>query len=71
MPAFTIPISKPALMAWYKNAECMASLTGSFPLKEKDIFEQSNIFDAVMWGMKLSAYSNKLKEKDNQNDRSK
>ena len=40
-------------------------------IKEKDIFEQSNIFDAVMWGMKLSAYSNKLKEKDNQNDRSK
>lgn len=40
-------------------------------IKEKDIFEQSSIFDAVMWGMKLSAYSNKLKEKDNQNDRSK
>jgi hypothetical protein len=40
-------------------------------IKEKDIFEQSNIFDAVIWGMKISAYSNKLKEKDNQNDRSK
>jgi len=40
-------------------------------IKEKDIFEQSSIFDAVIWGMKISAYSNKLKEKDNQNDRSK
>ena len=35
MPAFTIPMSKPALMAWYKNMVCIASRTGSLPRKLK------------------------------------
>src|SRR5690606_41576987 len=35
MVGFTIPISIPLLMAWYRKAACMASLTGLFPLKEK------------------------------------
>ena len=39
IPAFTIPISKPALMAWKRKALCMASLTVLFPLKEKEIFD--------------------------------
>ena len=33
---FTIPISIPCLMAWYKNDECMASRTVLFPLNEKE-----------------------------------
>ena len=36
MAGFTIPIFIPALIAWYKNTECMASRTGLFPLKLKD-----------------------------------
>ena len=39
IPAFTMPISRPALIAWYKNAECIASLTRSFPRKEKLILD--------------------------------
>ena len=38
-PAFTIPISIPALMACNKNTEWMASLTWSLPLNEKDTFD--------------------------------
>ena len=37
-------------------------------IKERDIFEQSNIFDAIMWGMKVSVRQHKLKETGNQND---
>ena len=37
IPAFTIPMSIPALMAWYKNTECIASRTVSLPLKENEI----------------------------------
>ena len=36
MVGFTIPMFIPALMAWYKNTECMASRTGLLPLKEKE-----------------------------------
>jgi len=36
IPAFTIPISRPALTAWYKNEECMASRTLLFPLNENE-----------------------------------
>ena len=39
MPAFTMPMSKPALMAWYKKAECMASRTTLFPLNEKEMLD--------------------------------
>ena len=39
IPAFTMPMSRPALMAWYKKAECMASRTTLFPRKEKEILE--------------------------------
>ena len=32
----TIAMSIPALIAWYRNAECIASRTALFPLKEND-----------------------------------
>jgi hypothetical protein len=32
-------MSKPALMAWNRNAECMASRTASLPRKENDRLE--------------------------------
>lgn len=38
-------------------------------IKERDIFEQSNIFDAIMWGMNVSVKQHKLKETGNKNDR--
>ena len=34
-PALTMPMSSPALVAWNKNAECMASRTTSLPRNEK------------------------------------
>lgn len=37
-------------------------------VKERDIFEQSNIFDAIMWGMKVSVNQHKLKETGNKDD---
>ncbi len=36
MVGFTIPIFIPALIAWNKNTECIASRTTLFPLKEND-----------------------------------
>ena len=35
-PALTMPMSMPALMAWYRNAECIASRTTSLPRNEND-----------------------------------
>ncbi len=35
-PAFTIAMSSPALIAWYRNTECIASRTMLLPRKEKD-----------------------------------
>src|SRR6478735_658342 len=35
MPALTMPMSMPALMAWYRNTVWIASRTGSLPRKEK------------------------------------
>lgn len=37
-------------------------------IKERDIFEQSNIFDAIMWGMNVSVKQHKLKETGNKDD---
>ena len=34
-PAFTIAMSSPAAIAWYRNAECIARRTASFPRNEK------------------------------------
>ena len=34
-----MPISRPALIAWYRNTECMASRTGSLPRNENDRLE--------------------------------
>ena len=31
-----MPIVRPFLIAWKRNTECIASLTGSFPLNEKE-----------------------------------
>ena len=38
-PAFTIPMSMPARMAWYRKDACIASRTASFPRKAKERFE--------------------------------
>ena len=35
-PAFTMAMSSPAAMAWYRNAECIARRTGSFPRNENE-----------------------------------
>ena len=35
MPALTMPMSMPALIAWYRNTVWMASRTGSLPRNEK------------------------------------
>ena len=35
-PALTIPMSIPALTAWYKKTACRASLTALLPRKEKE-----------------------------------
>ena len=35
MPALTMPMSKPAWMAWYRNTVWMASRTASLPRKLK------------------------------------
>ena len=37
-------------------------------IKERDIFEQSNIFDAIMWGMNVSVKQHKLIETGNKDD---
>ena len=37
-------------------------------IRERDIFEQSNIFDAIMWGMKVSVNQHKQKETGTEND---
>jgi hypothetical protein len=37
-------------------------------IKERDIFEQSNIFDAIMWGMKVSVKQHKQLETGTEND---
>ena len=39
MPALTMPMSMPALMAWYRNTVWMASRTGSLPRKLKLTFD--------------------------------
>ena len=39
MPALTMPMSMPALMAWYRNTVWIASRTGSLPRKEKLTFD--------------------------------
>ena len=31
-----MPMSMPAAMAWYRNAECIASRTGSLPRNENE-----------------------------------
>ena len=36
-PALTMPISSPARMAWYRNAECIASRTGLLPRNENEM----------------------------------
>ena len=36
---FTIPIPIPFFMAWYRKAECIASLTLLFPRNEKETFD--------------------------------
>ena len=38
-PAFTMPMSMPARMAWSRNAECIASRTALLPRNEKDRFD--------------------------------
>ncbi len=37
IPAFTMPMSIPAWIAWYKNAECIASRTTLLPRKENEM----------------------------------
>ena len=39
MVGFTMPMSIPCWIAWYKNDACIASRTVLFPLKEKLTFE--------------------------------
>ncbi len=36
-PAFTMPMSIPAPMAWYKNAACIASRTTLLPRNENEM----------------------------------
>jgi hypothetical protein len=36
MPALTMPMSMPALIAWYRNTECIASRMTSRPRKPKE-----------------------------------
>ena len=38
-PAFTIAMSRPAAIAWYRNAEWIARRTGSLPRKQNDRFD--------------------------------
>ena len=38
-PVFTIAMSSPASIAWYRKTECIASRTGLFPRKENETFE--------------------------------
>ena len=38
-PALTMPMSRPACTAWYRNAACIASRTWSLPRNEKLMFE--------------------------------
>ncbi|EWS64148.1 hypothetical protein Y695_02613 [Hydrogenophaga sp. T4] len=39
MPALTMPMSMPALMAWYRNTVWIASRTGSLPRKLNDTLD--------------------------------
>ena len=34
-----MPMSIPARIAWYRNAECIASRTGVLPRKENEMFD--------------------------------
>ena len=38
-PAFTMPMSMPAWIAWYRNTEWIASRTGLLPRNENDTFD--------------------------------
>ena len=40
-PAFTIAMSSPAWIAWYRNAEWIASRTRSLPRNLKDRFDSA------------------------------
>ena len=39
MPALTMPMSMPAAIAWYRNAEWIASRTRLLPRKLNEMFE--------------------------------
>ena len=39
MPALTMPMSMPARIAWYRNAECIASRTRLLPRKLNEMFD--------------------------------
>ena len=47
-PGLTIPIVIPALIAWYKKTECIASRIESLPLKENEKFDTPPLIMA--WG---------------------
>ncbi len=48
MPALTMPMSIPARMAWYRNAECIASLTRLLPRKLNETLDTPPLTFA--WG---------------------